>query len=134
MPICMRALFTLLLLAAASAFFLMCGTIRALPKNNLPAQYRLALGAGKAGAYAIRVVSSQTNEFPISPTGEVTIAVPALGRSCSLVCWGITLQDGSPFNRKVFELVRDGHVVRRLSLRQLEALPLDSSGARKLVL
>jgi hypothetical protein len=80
----------------------------------------------------LRVVWPHTNSFPVSGSGEALVDIPALPRGCSLVCLGIKLQDGSPYNRKGIEVVRDDRVVCRLSLRQIERLPADSAGRRRL--
>jgi hypothetical protein len=45
--------------------------------------------------------------------------------------FGIAIRDGSPKSLKAIHILRDGRVIRRLSLRQLERLPLDASGARQ---
>jgi hypothetical protein len=116
--------------AAVIALF---GTIQAMEKGSPPLQYRLLL-SGSATNYEIRVTWPITNEFAVSKTGEAVIDVPALPHGCSLICLGVKLTDGSPRTRNVIDVVRSGNVVRRLSLRDLDRLPADASGARKLEL
>ena len=108
----------------------LCGTARALPKYNIPAQYRLSVATAEPTNCLVRVTGSVTNDFRVSETGEVTIDVPRLPRSCSWVCFGFTITDGSPKNLKAIQVLRDGRVLRRFSVRQIEGLPVDRAGAR----
>jgi len=116
---------------ALAAFF---GTIYAMQKGSPPKQSRVLVINDQPTNFMVRVVSPRTNEFIVSKSGETLVDVPALPHGCSLVCLGITLSDGSPYNRKVIEVLRDGRIVRRLSLRQMERLPTDASGAKGLAL
>ena len=127
----MHWLWTFLGLVTVAALALF-GTVRALPKYNIPAQYRLSVIGAKAGSCLVRVIGSDTNEFPIVESGEVTIDVPRLPRSCSWVWFGLTISDGSPSNLRAIHILRDGRVVRRLSLHQIERLPFDTAGARQI--
>jgi hypothetical protein len=111
----------------------MFGTIQAMEKGSPPTQYRVVLSDSSTN-YGIRVTWPITNDFVVSKTGEALIDVPALPHGCSLICLGVKLTDGSPRSRKVIDVLRGGSVVRRLSLRELDRLPSDSSGARKLEL
>jgi hypothetical protein len=77
---------------------------------------------------------SLTNDFPVSPDGAVTIDVPRLPRSCSWVFFGFNITDGSPKSLKAIQIVRNGRIVRQLSLRQIEALSLDNRGVRQIKL
>ena len=116
---------------AAAAYF---GTIWAMEKGSPAVQYRFMIATDRPSNCEVRVVWPRTNTFSISTNGEGLIDIPALPGGCSLVCLGIKLQDGSPYNRKVLEVLRDGRVIRRLSLQQIERLPSDTSGRRTLSL
>ena len=113
---------------------LVFGTALALPKYNTPAAYRLAIATESSHHYAVRVIGSEVADFSVAQDGIVTIDVPRLPRSCSWVCLGITIRDGSPYNSKAIQVLRDGKVLRRLSLRQLERMRLEESGVRKIAL
>ena len=115
----------------AVALVAMFGTIQAMEKGSPAAQYKVHV-AGTSTNCAIRVTWPITNEFSVSKTGEAVIDVPALPHGCGLVCLGIRLTDGSPRSQKIIDVLQGGSVVRRLSLRELDRLPLDNSGARKL--
>jgi len=128
----MRSVLIVLASLAAVALVAFFGTIQAMEKGTPPMQYRVVLPRSSTN-YGIRTTWPVTNEFVISKTGEALIDVPALPRGgCSLVCLGIKLTDASPRSRKVIDVLRDGIVVRRLSLRELDRLPPNRSGARKL--
>src|SRR5262249_1638728 len=107
---------------AAVAFF---GTVRAMEKGSPAVQYPLIIVTDRPTNCLVRVLWPGTNTFSISANGEALVDIPALPRGCSLVCLGVKLQDGSPYNWKVVEVLRGGRVVRRLSLRQIDRLPAD---------
>jgi hypothetical protein len=120
--------------ALGTALVLIFGTVMALPKYNHPATYRLAVVTEPSHNYVVRVIGSEAADFAVAQDGRVTIDVPRLPRSCSWVCLGITIRDGSPYNSKAIQVLRDGKIVRRLSLRQLERLHMDEAGVRKMAL
>jgi hypothetical protein len=130
----MRAALAMMGVAVAVAVTAHFGIIWAMEKGSPAVQYRVFIATEGPTNYVIRVVWPHTNTFSISTDGEGLIDIPALPRGCSLVCLGMKLQDGSPYNWKVIEVLRDGRVVRRLSLRQIDRLPADTSGRRTLSL
>jgi hypothetical protein len=131
----MRAILTILAILVAVIATLFFGTNYAMERGSLPAQYRIMLSSDSPTNCVIRVTWwTRTNEFFVSKDGEVLVDVPALPHGCSLVCLGIRLSDISPRNKQIIDVVRDGRIVRRLSLRQLEQLPSDASGTRRLSL
>jgi hypothetical protein len=129
----MRFSLLILMMLVGLALAAQFGTVQALSIGSPPAQFRLRILNSSSNS-VIRVSWPEAKNFPVSTSGEVVVDVPRLPGSCSLICCGIILRDGSPYNRKVIEVLRDGRLVRKLSLRQLQRLPLDSSGARKLAL
>jgi type II secretory pathway pseudopilin PulG len=129
----MRVVLIVVGILVAVALVAMFGTIQAMEKGSPAMQYKVML-SGATTNYALRVTWPTTNEFPVSKTGETVIDVPALPHGCSLICLGIKLTDGSPRRRKVIDVLKGGSVVRRLSLSELDRLPPDSSGTRKLEL
>ena len=124
------ALVVVLLVVATLVIF---GAALALPAYNIPGQYRLHVATKSPEEYVVCVAAmTSTNDFPVSPDGAVTLDVPRLPRSCSWMFFGFSITDGSPKSLKAIHIMRDGRVIRRLSLRQIEALPLDSRGARQI--
>ena len=130
----MRVGLAMIAIVAAVALTAYFGTIWAMEKGSPPAQYRLLITTDQPMKCVLRVVWPHTNSFSVSANGEGLVDIPALPHGCSLVCLGLKLRDGSPYNRKVVEVVRDGQVVRRLSLQQIEYLPKDTSERRHLSL
>ena len=120
--------------ALGTTLVLIFGIALALPKYNAPPAYRLAIATEPSHHYAVRVIGSEVADFSVPQDGIVTIAVPRLPRSCSWMCLGITIRDGSPYHSKAIQVPRDGKVLRRLSLRQLERMRLEESGVRKIAL
>lgn len=123
----MRWVFSLLAIVIVGSLAV-AGAALVLPAYNIPAQYRLGLAGNETSGFVVRVVGSATNDFPVAQNGEVTIDVPRLPRACSWMWFGIILRDGSPESRKAIHVLRDGRVIRWLSLRQLDCMPLDSAG------
>ena len=103
-----------------------------LPAFNTPSSHKLVLNVNYQQEYKIEVQSTAPIVFPVAKDGHVTVDVPVLPRSCSWRWFGLTIIDRSPYNRKLIYVVCEGKVVRRLSIRELEQLPLDESGTRKL--
>ena len=128
----MRAIILVVVLLGVATLVVFGATL-GLPVYNIPAQYRLSVVAKSPGDYVVRVAAiTLTNDFPVSPDGAVTIDVPRLPRSCSWVLFDFRVIDGSPKTFKAIHVIRNGRVVRRLSVRQIEGLPLDSQGARQI--
>ncbi len=129
----MRAALIVLALLVGVALVAIFGTIEVMESGTPAMQYRIWLAGGSTNC-GVRVTWPVTNQFPVSKDGQAVVEIPALPYSSSLICFGVKLTDGSPRSRKIVEVLRGDQVVRRLSLRELEHLPSDSSGARKLSL
>jgi hypothetical protein len=130
----MRAVLATVAVFVGVAAALLFGTVRAMDKGSPPAQYRIKIGADQPTNCTIRVTWPHTKEFSFSTSGEAVVDVPALPHGCSYVCLGIRLCDGSPYSRKIIQLVRGGQIVRHMSLREVDELPADASGTRRLSL
>ena len=48
--------------------------------------------------------------------------------------FGLTIRDGSPKRLKAIEILQDGRIIRQLSLRELERLPVDPTGVKQISL
>ena len=94
----------------------------------------VAKGKPPPGIYEVQVVGATSATFPVAEDGSVSVNVPVLPRRCSLVCFGLTLFDGSPRTRKTIKVLRNGDVVRKMSLRDLTAIAPDPSGALRIEL
>jgi hypothetical protein len=115
-------------LAVTAAVFVMAGLTFALPKYNKPTQYHLTLRGEHVDGYIVRVLGTHAADFRVGADGRVILDVPRLPRRCSVDWFGIRVWDGSPMSRKVVEVLKDGRILRRLSLQELERLPIDSVG------
>jgi hypothetical protein len=105
------------------------GCVQALHAYNTPGQEKLHVVIARSGQYAVRI--QDHTESVVPPDGRVLVDVPALPRGCSVYLFGcIKLRDGSPERVRAIQVLRDGKVVRRLSLRTLHDLPIDSDGYR----
>lgn len=127
----MRVAFVVLAILVGVGLIVMFGTIRAMEKGVPAMQYRISFAGGSTNC-TVRVIWPVTNQFAVSKDGQALVEIPALPHGCSLICLGIKLTDGSPRSRIIVEVLRGVQVVRRLSLRELERLPSDPAGAKKL--
>ena len=104
------------------------GCAYALHPFNDPGPEKLLLVTDRDGQYVIRI--GDLSETAVAAGGRVVVEVPAF-RGCSTYLFGfIKIREGHPERVRVIEVLRDGRVVRRLSLRALHRLPLDASGYR----
>ena len=96
---------------------------------NTPSHHQLKVQANSPGIYVVRVADTQ--EYTVAPDGRVSFDVPALPRGCDTYLFDvIKIGDGSPENVRAIQLLKDGKVVRKFSLKQLAHLPCDSDGYR----
>jgi hypothetical protein len=100
------------------------GTARCLPRYNTPTSYKIQLETTKKANY---------RTFPVPESGNVTIDVPRLPRSCSWDWFCFTVIDGSPETRRLISIVRDGKVVHRYSIADLERLRTNGSNTIRLM-
>jgi len=117
-----------------AALFVAVGLRKATPRYNNPATYRVRLQTETEGHYRIDIQAPQMLTFLVSSNREATVNIPRLPRACCWDLFGFTLVDGSPNTRRLIWVVRDDVVVRRLSIVELERLPLDSDGTIRLKL
>jgi hypothetical protein len=99
---------------------------------NTPTQQKLYLQAATPTNCVIRVAEART--FAVAADGRVTFDVPRLTPGCDTYLFGVKIADGSPENFQAIHVLRDGKIVRKLSLTQLGRLPVDADGYRILIL
>lgn len=74
-------------------------------------------------------------DYPVATDGRVTIDFSQLPRGCAVRLFGvIKVSDSGPEEVRAIHLLKDGTVVRKLSLTQLGHLPVDSDGYHTIVL
>ena len=119
-----------LILSIALSFFL-SGCIYALRPYNIPSQRKLLVRSSAPTNYVVRVAEAQ--EFPVASDGRVSFDVPLLPRGCDVYLFGaVKIHHGAPESLSAIHLLRDGKVVRKLSITQIDQLPLSTDGYRML--
>ena len=122
-----------LVIASVIPLLLLTGCVYALRPYNTPSQQKLDVRTPTPTNCVVRVADSQA--FPVAADGRVTFDVPGLPRGCDTYLFGVVkIGDGSPENVRAIHVLRDGKVVRKLSLTQLGRLPVDAEGYHILVL
>jgi hypothetical protein len=122
-----------LVISIVLPLLLLAGCVYALRPYNTPSTQQLQLRTTAPTNYVVRVADAQT--FPVAVDGRVTFDVPRLPRGCDTYLFGVVkIADSSPENLSAIHVLRDGKIVRKLSLRQIERLPVDAEGSHVLVL
>lgn len=112
---------------------LLTGCVPALRPYNTPSQQKLDVRIATPTNCVVRVADAQT--LPVAADGRVTFEVPRLPRGCDTYLFGVVkVADGSPENVRAIHVLRNGKIVRKLSLTQLGRLPVDVEGYHILVL
>jgi hypothetical protein len=112
---------------------LLTGCVYALRAYNTPSQQKLLVQTAAPTNCAVRVADAET--FAVGADGRVVFDVPRLPRGCDVHLFGfIKVGDGSPESVPAIHVLREGRVVRKLSLKKLGKLPLDKEGYHILVL
>ena len=120
-------------LAFTCGALLLSGCEYALNKTNPPSIERIKVVAPAGSQYAIRIENHEETAVP--QDGKVDLAVPSLGRGCSVYLFGlIQVREGNPEYFRAIHVVRDGKVVRNLSLHSLHKIEPDTEGYRRVKL
>ena len=123
MIILLRMLVSVLLL------LLSMGCTYALQAYNRPGPEKLQIITTRTGQHVVRI--ENRGDTPVGADGRVVVDVPTLPRGCSPYLFGvIKIGDGSPEGLSAIHVLRDGKVVRKLSLKEIHALPMDDDGYR----
>lgn len=105
------------------------GCALALHPVTQPAQVRLKIVAGSPQIYDVHLRVNEAHDYRVPVDGRVTLDVPAYRPACSTYLLGIKLRNGwDPYTAKTLDLVEGSKTARRLSLKQVYALPLDADG------
>ena len=129
----MKALILILVLCL-SALITACAPIRYGTCGNAPSDQKLYLQSAMPQQYKIHVASREAQEYPVGKDGRVTFHVPSLGLGTRIVRGSVVVSDNSPSTWTVIQIVKGTEVVQKLSLRNMEKLPLDGDGFRVLKL
>jgi len=83
--------------------------------------------------YAVRVEDGES--YRVAADGRVGFEVPPLPRGCAVYLFGLVkVADHRSEDVQAIQVLKDGGVVRRLSLNELSELPVESDGTRVLTL
>jgi len=118
-------------LISLTLVLLLTGCVYRLQAYNRPGPEKLHIVTTRPGEYRVRIENH--GETPVPPDGRVVLEIPTLPRGCSPYLFGfIKLGDGRPERLRAIQVVRDGKVIRKLSLVDIHDLPLDGDGYRLL--
>lgn len=104
------------------------GCALALPYYNAPFSEKVLVIAPDPSAFQIQIEGSGQDPVSVPPDGRLVLEFPVLPRECSTFLLGMKVKDRSVEARKIIEVLRDGRVVRRLSVNQLRRRPVDEAG------
>ena len=108
---------------------ILSGCVYALHKSNTPGTEKIRLVVAPGSQYAIRIENH--GETAVPADGTLDLIVPRLPGSCSVYLFGlIKIRDGDPESLRIIQVLREGKIVRRLSLHVLQKLPADKDGYR----
>jgi hypothetical protein len=100
---------------------------------NSPSHQKIRVQSASPEHFVVRVTDTQ--DYPVAADGRVTFDVPHLPRGCAVYLFGaVKVADSRSEDVRAIHLLSDGAVVRKLSLRQLGKLPVDSEGYRTISL
>lgn len=101
-----------------------------------PEQQRLKIVNTSPDRYAIWFRIRDPRQYAVAKDGRVTLEVPAYRRGCDVYLFDrIPLRRGAdPFAAKTVEIVSGGQTVRKISLKEIAALPKDEEGYHLLAL
>jgi len=107
------------------------GCVLALPGYNSPFTEKMIVLAEDPSAISVQIEDGGQGALPVAEDGRLVLEFPVLPRECSTYLLGVRLKDRSVEARKIIQLVRDGRVVKMLSVNQLRRLPIDEQGFHK---
>lgn len=99
-----------------------------LPGYNTPFSEKMVVLAKDPSAFSVQIEDGGQGSLPVAEDGRLILEFPVLPRECSTYLLGVRLKDRSVEARKIIHIVRDGRVVKKLSVNQLRRLPPDEQG------
>jgi hypothetical protein len=119
----MKKLFSIILVIACSV--LACGSCRIVEVGSVPRSYKIAVVAGDSASYQLRQLGRNGTFEPVKQAGpgHYLIAIPAMDGGYSDFI-GIKYNKHIPEEYPVIQLVKNGRIIRELSINDMEKLPL----------
>jgi hypothetical protein len=124
------------LFAALGLSFVSLGCAYRLPVAAMPSTQNLKLVASAPKGYVLRLRIREPHEYRVPEDGRVTLDIPGYRAACSVYLFDrIRIRRGAnPFTEKTIDVVGGGKLTRRLSLKEIAALPRDAEGYHLLTL
>lgn len=100
-----------------------------LPPPVPPAQRQLRLIASSPERYAVTVNFGSPTTYQVPRDGRVLVTVPAY-HTCGVYLFGVlkVRSENAPFKEWKISFSREGKIVRKLSLQDVNDLPTDNAG------
>jgi len=97
---------------------------------TLPSRQRLRVAVASPEAYDLRLRIGEPRDYRVPADGRVTLDVPSYRAGCSVYLFDKLRIRGedNPFTAKTIDVVAGGKTIRRLSLKEISALPVDPEG------
>ena len=114
--------------AVLAAALVANGCLLALPRHNTPFSEKLVVVARDASAISVQIEGNGQEASSVPEDGRLVLEFPVLPRECSAFVLGVRVTDRSVEARKIIHFLRDGRVVKTLSVNQLRRLPVDEQG------
>lgn len=109
--------------------FLLSGCVYALRIASSPANLKLRIAAAQPQQLVVRVALDQPSDCAVPSDGRIELTVPSFSNGCDVYLFGlIKTRDGSAEHVRILHLVRDGRILRKLSLAQVAKLQKDDMG------
>jgi len=120
--------------ALLSGAVTLSGCALGLPGYNQPFQEKVVVITPSPEAVQVRIEGSQQESIRVPADGRTIVQIPVVSRECSTYLFGLRIKDRSVEARKLIAFVRDGRVVKKISVNSLRRLPVDPAGYHELKL
>lgn len=118
-------------IALAGVIPFLSGCAYCLMARNEPYEARLRLRTRSPQGCRVLVAADDFPSHPVGRDGRVEFTIPPLPTGCEVRLFGrLRVADHGPYGRRVVHVFRDGEVVKRLSIRDIEGLPVGEDGYR----
>ena len=105
------------------------GCVLALPVYNDPFSEKVLVLAPEPSRYVVLIEGSgQESGVPVPEDGRLVLEFPVLPRECSTFLFGVRIKDRSVQGRDLVHFVRDGSVVKKVSVNYLRRRPVNEMG------
>ena len=115
--------------ALIASLALLTGCAYRMPPRAPPSVERLRIVSPSPEDYSLRLSINQ-REYAVPSDGRVTLQVPAMGGPCGVYLFNKIKVSGGDnlLTAKTLVVAEKGKRVRRLSLNEIAALPVDGEG------